>query len=338
MGAMSKLERFRGHFFNWYDTRTTQPLLPSYVSTVDSGNLAGHLVALANAIESVIARPLWSAERVRGIKDALALAGPSGQRAALLSAIETARGLPPGPVDARGAGAGGVPLPLASGSSLRRGLACDCRAMCSHLRDVAALSGDASEGEAAAIPAHAARLQQLSGSEGPMGVRTVPRTWSAAPALAAAARQLAYGMDFAFLRKPQRMLLSFGFNVGESRLDAGDYDLLASEARLASYIAIAKRDVAARHWFRLDRHSVAMGDSTALLSWSGSMFEYLMPALSCAHRAVACWTVHCRWRCARTGTTQRPAECPGEFPSPPPTRAILIRRISTHPSVFPRSD
>jgi cyclic beta-1,2-glucan synthetase len=97
--------------------------------------------------------------------------------------------------------------------------------------------------------------------------------------LAALAREMAYAMEFGFLLKPHRMLLSIGFNVAESRLDAGDYDLLASEARLASFVAIAKRDVPARHWFRLDRRSVAMGQVTALLSWSGSMFEYLMPAL-----------------------------------------------------------
>ena len=76
LGALGTLERFRGHFFNWYDTRTAQPLLPHYVSTVDSGNLAGHLLALANAIESASTRPLWRPERLTGIADTLALAPP----------------------------------------------------------------------------------------------------------------------------------------------------------------------------------------------------------------------------------------------------------------------
>ena len=78
---------------------------------------------------------------------------------------------------------------------------------------------------------------------------------------------MAYAMEFGFLLKPHRMLLSIGFNVAESRLDAGDYDLLASEARLASFVAIAKRDVPARHWFRIDRGCVAVGQVRALLSW-----------------------------------------------------------------------
>ena len=71
MTALGRLERHRGHFFNWYDTRTSQPLLPHYVSTVDSGNLAGHFLALANAIEAVAVRPLWRGQRLSGVADAL---------------------------------------------------------------------------------------------------------------------------------------------------------------------------------------------------------------------------------------------------------------------------
>ncbi len=62
-------------------------------------------------------------------------------------------------------------------------------------------------------------------------------------------------------------------------LDAACYDLLASEARLASYIAIAKGDAESSHWFRLGRTLTPVDRGSALISWSGSMFEYLMPAL-----------------------------------------------------------
>ena len=79
MQTLSRLERFRGHFFNWYDTRTGQPLLPRYVSTVDSGNLAGSSSGLANAIEAAALRPLWSPERLNGIADAIALTPHSVQ-------------------------------------------------------------------------------------------------------------------------------------------------------------------------------------------------------------------------------------------------------------------
>ena len=98
-------------------------------------------------------------------------------------------------------------------------------------------------------------------------------------ALADSARAFALDMDFAFLLDPERKLLSIGYATLENRLDANCYDLLASEARLASLFAIAKGDVETRHWFRLGRTAIPVGHSSALVSWSGSMFEYLMPSL-----------------------------------------------------------
>ena len=86
-------------------------------------------------------------------------------------------------------------------------------------------------------------------------------------------------MDFGFLLDPERNLLSIGYHSPKMRLDSNCYDLLASEARLASFVAIAKGDVPARHWFRLGRAVTPIGRGSALVSWSGSMFEYLMPSL-----------------------------------------------------------
>jgi cyclic beta-1,2-glucan synthetase len=86
-------------------------------------------------------------------------------------------------------------------------------------------------------------------------------------------------MDFRFLYDPARKLFSIGYQVDNARLDPSYYDLLASEARLASYIAIAKHDVPPSHWFRLGRTLIAVDRRTVLVSWSGSMFEYLMPSL-----------------------------------------------------------
>nr|WP_243452613.1 glucoamylase family protein [Polymorphobacter multimanifer] len=86
-------------------------------------------------------------------------------------------------------------------------------------------------------------------------------------------------MDFAFLLDPERLLLSIGWSVAENRRDESCYDLLASEARLASLFAIAKGDIPAKHWFRLGRSATTVGNASVLISWSGSMFEYLMPSL-----------------------------------------------------------
>jgi cellobiose phosphorylase len=85
--------------------------------------------------------------------------------------------------------------------------------------------------------------------------------------------------DFGFLFDESRQLLAIGFNVTEHRRDASFYDLLASEARLASFVAIAQGQLRQEHWFALGRLLTGFGGSPALLSWSGSMFEYLMPLL-----------------------------------------------------------
>src|SRR6202030_3738021 len=86
-------------------------------------------------------------------------------------------------------------------------------------------------------------------------------------------------MDFRFLYDKTRKLFSIGYRGADGSLDPNCYDLLASEARLTSFIAIAKGDVPSSHWFHLGRALTPVGRGSALISWSGSMFEYLMPAL-----------------------------------------------------------
>jgi hypothetical protein len=96
--------------------------------------------------------------------------------------------------------------------------------------------------------------------------------------LAARCRDLAEA-QYEFLYDPRRHLLSIGYSVAEHRLDASFYDLLASEARLASFVAIAQGQLRQEHWFSLGRLLTHWEGKPALLSWSGSMFEYLMPLL-----------------------------------------------------------
>jgi hypothetical protein len=93
------------------------------------------------------------------------------------------------------------------------------------------------------------------------------------------ARKLFDDMKFGFLFDKQRELLSIGYRVADGSLEPNYYDLLASEARLASFVGIAKGDLPTRHWFRLGRTMIPVGYGAVLTSWSGSMFEYLMPSL-----------------------------------------------------------
>src|SRR6516225_9280629 len=86
-------------------------------------------------------------------------------------------------------------------------------------------------------------------------------------------------MDFLPLYKPDRHLFSIGYNVAQSKLDSACYDLLASEACLTSYLAVAQGEAPRRHWFQLGRHFIRAAGRLGLISWGGSMFEYLMPRL-----------------------------------------------------------
>ncbi len=98
-------------------------------------------------------------------------------------------------------------------------------------------------------------------------------------AIADRARAMVKAMNFSVLFDPVRKLFSIGLRVTDGTLDAGQYDLLASEARLTSYLAIAKGDVPVAHWFHLGRALTPVGPDSVLISWSGSMFEYLMASL-----------------------------------------------------------
>jgi cyclic beta-1,2-glucan synthetase len=112
--------------------------------------------------------------------------------------------------------------------------------------------------------------------------------------LALRAEAMAQAMDFEFLLDPSRKIFSIGYRVADGTLDPSCYDLLASEARLASFVAIAKGDVPPQHWFRLGRALTPVGRGAALFSWSGSMFEYLMPLLVMRQPAHSLLDLTCR--------------------------------------------
>lgn len=269
--TLTKLPRYRGHLFNWYDTRTLRVLDPDYVSSVDSGNLAGHLIATANACEEWL-DGVASGELRQGLADIVAMAEQA------LGAVTIANG-------ERGRSLGAILSEIAvqlhgapEGSSLFAALR--------------RLSGKANRtaAEIVGTDRHPTSLDLIFWTEALVRAVDEHRRDAAASrdpsalrvrlqAVAAAARDLAVGMEFGFLLDADRKLLAIGYSLRDRRIDENCYDLLASEARLASLFAIAKGDVPTRHWFRLGRSAVPVGSGSALVSWSGSMFEYLMPSL-----------------------------------------------------------
>ena len=308
--SLGRLERFRGHLYNWYDTKTLTPLEPRYVSTVDSGNLSGALVAVRQAcLELVDALPSPKTA-LEGIGDAAALlreAG-SGLGAGRPDAALTRRQLEQAIAEVESLLAP-VPTSLPQWAMRLSDLSRRADTLVDVAEAVSQYDTDASapqvHGWALAVHASVAshrrdlevaalrELQKLEASTDPAERAAVEsaigdpeRTREADAGLTLRLVSLATGcsrmleeMDFRFLFDPERKLFSIGYRLTDGRLDPGYYDLLASEARLASFLAIAKCDVPASHWFRLGRTLTPVGRGSALVSWSGSMFEYLMPDL-----------------------------------------------------------
>ena len=271
VSTLESLERFQGHFLNWYDTATLAPLHPRYVSTVDSGNLAGALIALAQGLIQLEQTPQIHAQRLAGLADTADLLVTAsslsdarfGPRQTVTEINRLARALVAaarassgedvvGTIQALGADLVGAAAGLehSEPSDPENEIAYWCRAVF-----------EAVERSAVEEPVSADSLR----------------------ALASRVSALADAMRFDFLYDRRRRIFSIGYRLadaeGPGRLDGAFYDLLASEARLASFIAIAKGDVPQHHWFHLGRLVTNLDGRATLMSWGGTMFEYLMPLL-----------------------------------------------------------
>ncbi len=274
--SLERLRRFHGHFYNWYDLIDLRVLEPAYVSTVDSGNLAGHLIALRQACLAIAGQTsVADGREARALRVALQLADE--RLAALASTAEATR-------------ARQALVQARDQLRVARELLADAaaaRAEGSALDVVTPVLLQARESVAAASlapAAAAASVEWIDWSLDRVRAQLEPHeagsdTAGRLEAIAERAYAYAREMDFRFLFDPERKLFSIGYDQSAHALDASYYDLLASEARLASFIAIAKDDVPVEHWFRLGRTLTHAGSRTALVSWSGSMFEYLMPRL-----------------------------------------------------------
>jgi len=278
LATMQRLQRFRGHFYNWYDTRDLRPLEPQYVSSVDSGNLAAHLIAVAQACHEWTRVPIDTAARFDGVADAVQLT-----RGALLK-------LPDYRTQALTRHQLAESLSELTKALDRKTPQADITTALVHADMQATILSDGARALASEYDALEYQDLLFWAEATQRSIKSWQRDVQAAEdgdenipgrllALATSARGLALATEFGFLLDPERKLLAIGYRVPEGALDESCYDLLASEARLASFFSIAKNDVPASHWFRLGREVTPVGGGAALISWSGSMFEYLMPSL-----------------------------------------------------------
>ncbi|MEQ8820484.1 MAG: glucoamylase family protein [Sumerlaeia bacterium] len=287
--TLRKLEKHRGHFFNWYDTRTLLPLPPRYVSAVDSGNLAGMLLTLAGALRELSTTTALNPQRVEGLRDTLAILRQSGDAPrSLIASLEKAIEKPRRGLKETHALFDEIQTILSPASDSPRlpdgdaaqawieNLSSQCEDFLGELAELQAALGTQG-GDGLEAQSGEQSLDALADGTGSVGQYARMRIESL-DELALECDELAR-MEWGFLFEPTRKLFAVGYNVDDQRLDSSYYDLLASEARLTSYIAIAQGAVHQEHWFSLGRLLVAASGKSVLASWSGSMFEYLMPHL-----------------------------------------------------------
>ncbi|MCB9708501.1 MAG: cellobiose phosphorylase [Myxococcales bacterium] len=358
--SIARLTHYRGHLLNWYETKNLEPLLPRYVSTVDSGNFAGCLLALKQGCRDAAYGPVIPAQAWRGLGDSLALvedslasleiradpskASPESKAAssALQAILARMHEHVDGSADASMTTAYGRVVTLCDEMSkdlnrvlltllqtgvyrhevdhlhaLRTAMECleqDLQQLRRELDSAVPWLSLAKEPAGRAldlsthlrldeVPAAAQRFsteletwESEQRCSGPLpgevessiarlreafeqGGKNAQALQDELLSLADRADREAYAMDFRLLFDSERKLLHIGYHVTADKADPHYYDLLASEARLASYFAIIKRDVPESHWYALGRPMTRVDGGPTLLSWGGTMFEYLMPSL-----------------------------------------------------------
>jgi cellobiose phosphorylase len=325
MQTLQKMERYSSHFYNWYDTQSLQPLPPNYISTVDSGNMAGHLITLKQGLLMLAEKPVISHRMYEGLEVTLGifrekLGGTKGTELIeeLLSSVKeketfTIREL----YDHL--------HKLLQAAEFMTGLfnedsevAWWADAFANQIRDA---FNDINESSPwLSIPDFPERfkileervsslkaLQELASMEVLLlpqvhifeeeELDTEEKSWLETfrkhlietsrrakerliqiQSLSKLCEEFA-DLQYDFLYDKSQRLLAIGYNVTDHRRDNGYYDLLASESRLTIFLGIAQGKLQQDSWFALGRQLTNPGTSPILVSWSGSMFEYLMPML-----------------------------------------------------------
>lgn len=367
--TLEKLEKVHGHYLNWYDTQTLEPLSPRYVSTVDSGNLAGHLLAVKRAVAEIPDRKLFDTHVMEGLADSLEMMREEamglnvvGRRTEALTIkqlhaeidaclqllrnqpsetpsawvtlleslnkrIEVIRDITAALSQEHGDALFDelrfwstdlshqtqtflrdvktfIPWQENDFSHLSEIISDDFPAIQQEWREITDLldlfpslsqlsdlyealllrlvsiseeitrsrMGERDTG--AAINALSILTTRVKDAE-----QAAVRTLANLNSFALQSAEIVEEMNFEFLLDEERKVFVIGFNAETEKLDNSYYDLLASESRLTSFVAIAKGEISQEHWFRLGRSLTPVDSSRALVSWTGTMFEYLMPIL-----------------------------------------------------------
>jgi len=285
-----KLPRFHGHFVNWYDNLTLQPLAPRVISSVDNGNLVASLWSLQQGCLDLLARPIVLDNALHGLDDYardaklaeswVKLFRVNGEKAWLAQLFEQQEPAEASDFSERLGIVRKTVLSLMPWYSPEFAPIFTTETFPKTIPTLASVGAFYS----------ALKLQVDSSTNAPDLSKRLSEALLDAKGqleslekrlreIAANCEQLSNEMDFSLLLNPRRRLLSISYDVDTEKLNDSCYDLLASEARIASFAAVAKDEANQECWFRLGRQHTVCENETVLISWTGTMFEYLMPLI-----------------------------------------------------------
>jgi len=374
LATIARLEKYRGHLYNWYDTQTLQPLnAEPFVSSVDSGNLVASLYTLHAGAQELTRNPLFSPQLFHGLAahwrllrlqteftaslTPISLPGPSAPTEAWIEWMPLAE------IALKAAADSVVPQPDSAWwiDETRRRMTAILDLLCEYLPwmlpayrplcEFIQLGPEERNGprsiedailfaeildvrlvhawdSLAPNPELLASGEKLRGSL-PAAIHNLRNLVTDLRQIAKDAERLAEDTEFAFLIDPRRQILSIGYDMGKHQLHEACYDMIASEARIATFLAITRGDLPQHSWAKLARdHTYAYGHFL-LSSWTGTMFEYLMPSIwmRSYHGTLIARTEAssvCVQRALRA-----PSTFPGAFRNRPPHAKTMPATITT---------
>lgn len=260
--SVTLLPKWKGHLFNWYDIKTLEVLNPQYISTVDSGNFFASLITLKNGLFELIDSPVFSNNMVRGfgntiklckydltLKDNYKTIGDfTNDIAAFKNIIST------------------LHTEQREGSRFTREMN----------RSVDLIISEVEELKLKDVSFSSVLTLRQMAQSGNFYAKTLMHRLEDIIYIIEIASE---NIDFRFLYNEKRKLFHIGYNLSAISLDEGCYDLMASESSLTSFLAITMNNVPVEHWYKLERPYTIVNGIPCFVSWSGTMFEYLLPNL-----------------------------------------------------------
>lgn len=262
LDTVQKLQKWKGHLYNWYQVKTLDVLNPAYISTVDSGNFLGHLITLKNGLLEQMDHPIFPDSLISELKKTL---NDNHCAKDLKDSYETI---------------GEFTEDIAD---IWEDLSCDeprgkenSHCLCELLSNIEIIVKEASDFKLKGYRlSDYPTLKQLENTENKKVKAMIGKIRNICYTI----DRIVENADFTFLFNKKRMLFHIGYHVPSRTLDTGCYDLMASESALTSFLAVAKGEVPVKHWHKLGRPLTLIKGIPCYVSWSGTMFEYLMPNL-----------------------------------------------------------